>query len=282
MCFRPPTVEGAQIKCPKCGSDMPMSAPKCPKCGATNAANSNAAPPVLPKVPGASKPKASNQAKAPATPGQPPQSTVSKATEQNRQAKASQPITPSMEDTKHAAPTKKDHASAALVEETKTEPATFDDFDPMDFRNSASMIPLSATSSAPSGDTINLTISLNNKNATASVLQTLAKITQAIGNAEQAASQASRAHSQQPSATPVTEPTKQPRTTAADLAAARTSSDEREIQIPQVGGQMRAVRGVEELLTGDAPEVPTGPGFEEAPDISNTGNYFVDAKYNNV
>lgn len=50
---------------------------------------------------------------------------------------------------------------------------------------------------------------------------------------------------------------------------------------PQVGGRIRTPRGLVATASGAAPEVPTGPGFEEAPDISNTGNYFTTGNYNN-
>ena len=54
-----------------------------------------------------------------------------------------------------------------------------------------------------------------------------------------------------------------------------------EIRVPVVGGRIRMPKGME--LSGEtaAPEAPTGPGFEEAPDISNTGNYFTSGVYNN-
>lgn len=50
---------------------------------------------------------------------------------------------------------------------------------------------------------------------------------------------------------------------------------------PQVGGRIRTPRGLVATASGAAPEAPTGPGFEEAPDISNTGNYFTTGNYNN-
>lgn len=50
---------------------------------------------------------------------------------------------------------------------------------------------------------------------------------------------------------------------------------------PQVGGRIRTPRGLVAVASGAAPEAPTGPGFEEAPDISNTGNYFTTGNYNN-
>lgn len=50
---------------------------------------------------------------------------------------------------------------------------------------------------------------------------------------------------------------------------------------PQIGGRIRTPRGLVAIASGTAPEAPTGPGFEEAPDISNTGNYFTTGNYNN-
>ncbi len=50
---------------------------------------------------------------------------------------------------------------------------------------------------------------------------------------------------------------------------------------PQVGGRIRTPRGLVTVASGTAPDVPTGPGFEKAPDISNTGNYFTTGNYNN-
>lgn len=64
MCFRPPTIEGGKVKCPKCGAEAPMEATTCPNCGATSGVNSVAPPPPVPaggikapgrKVPGAPK-----------------------------------------------------------------------------------------------------------------------------------------------------------------------------------------------------------------------------------
>ena len=51
--------------------------------------------------------------------------------------------------------------------------------------------------------------------------------------------------------------------------------------MPVVGGRIRMPKGMELAGETAAPEAPTGPGFEEAPDISNTGNYFTSGVYNN-
>lgn len=138
MCFRPPTIEGATIACPKCGAKMPMGAPKCPSCGSANAIV-DAAPPTV---------------KAPAIP----------------------------------------------------------------------TAPLTTTAPSP------------------------AIATQA-------------------------EP---PRTVSDTLPACCTP-----LRIPQVGGRIRVPKGASPDVATSAPETPTGPGFEKAPDISNTGNYFVNSHYSN-
>lgn len=62
MCFRPPTLDGGEVKCPQCGASVSVDADECPNCGAKSAITGAAAPPPVPpkgfKVPGASVPKA--------------------------------------------------------------------------------------------------------------------------------------------------------------------------------------------------------------------------------
>lgn len=52
-------------------------------------------------------------------------------------------------------------------------------------------------------------------------------------------------------------------------------------RVPQVGGRIRTPRGMVAATSSTAPTAPAGPGFEKAPDISNTGNYFTTGNYNN-
>lgn len=172
MCFRPPTVEEAKIKCPQCGSDMPMDAPKCPACGAANAVSS-AAPPSIPTIPGAPKAPGAPRPAAPGAPAAP--------------AALGAPVAPGA--------------------------------------------PIVAATAAP----------------TAAAEQT---------GASAAAGQA------RGGATAIVE-------------------DTRPLAVPQVGGRIRTPKGDGVQVAQNAPEAPTGPGFTEAPDISNTGNYFIDAHYNN-
>lgn len=167
MCFRPPTVEGATISCPKCGFEMPMDIAKCPRCGTPNAANAVAAPPIMPSVPGLSKPGAPKPG-MPKIPGAP-----------------TAPKTPGAQ-TAPKAPGAASPSDAATAIDSR--------------------IPLALRDPGP---------------------------------------------------------------------------DDGEIRIPVIGGVIRTPRGFAEMMAQNAPSVPTGPGFEEAPDISNTGNYFTTGNYNN-
>lgn len=256
MCFRPPTVDGAQIACPKCGADMPMSAAKCPQCGTPNAANASAAPPVLPSVPSMKKPTAPSAAKAPTAPGGPPKAAA--AAQQAPKAAAS--AAPAQDDSTIDAPS----------------------IDSMDLGAASQVVAMPAATGMPVGDSVSLTINLGSKKATYALLKSLETITSSMAASEKKVSAATVV---QPAATvesiaSATAPTmsaNNPKPWAQKSAA----DDSTEVTVPVVGGQMRTVLGAESLLAGDAPEAPTGPGFEEAPDISNTGNYFIDAQYNN-
>lgn len=76
MCFRPPSFEGQFMKCPICGTELPLDATSCSACGATEAdlakGGDVAAPaaggpppaPGTPKAPGA-PPAAPGTPKAP-------------------------------------------------------------------------------------------------------------------------------------------------------------------------------------------------------------------------
>ena len=150
MCFRPPTIDFAEIECPECGALIPMDSEDCPECGAVIALNAEAPPSAqLPPMPGLGAPKPPAPPKAP---------------------------------------------GAALKAPPK-----------------APGVP--GSPKAP-------------------------------------------VHPEQPTAD--------------------------EIRVPVVGGRIRMPIGMELSSDATAPEAPTGPGFEEAPDISNTGNYFTSGVYNNA
>ncbi|MGI6221826.1 MAG: hypothetical protein ACOYIP_08205 [Coriobacteriales bacterium] len=155
MCFRPPTIDFAEIECPECGAMIPMDSEECPECGVAIALNASAPPAiqmppaVMPGSPGA-RPKPPGAPKAAGRPPMPP-----------------------------GAPKAPARPEAARSSERETV-------------------------AAPD-----------------------------------------------------------------------------EIRVPVVGGRIRMPLGMELLGDASAPEVPTGPGFEEAPDISNTGNYFTSGVYNN-
>ena len=70
-------------------------------------------------------------------------------------------------------------------------------------------------------------------------------------------------------------------TAPAAVHVEETAAEEKPLAVPQVGGRIRVPKGSSSEIASNAPEAPTGPGFTEAPDISNTGNYFIDAHYNN-
>ena len=77
-------------------------------------------------------------------------------------------------------------------------------------------------------------------------------------------------------------PPRSPGAPGAPKAPGRPAKPEtNEIRVPIVGGRIRIPIGMELSSDAEAPEAPTGPGFEEAPDISNTGNYFTSGVYNN-
>lgn len=160
MCFRPPIIEGDEMKCPMCGATVPIGVVTCPNCGATQADAAAAAPRIpTPPAPGA-KPKA---------PGVPSAA---------QPKKASAP----------AAPTGAQHPATAL-----------------------SKMP------AAGGSTVRAT-------ASGPII--------------------------------ISEVGAFPDVWVPD-------------HVPQIGGQI------------PLPSMPEAPGFEEAPDISGTGNYFTSGTYNN-
>ena len=68
MCFRPPSVDQGNVKCPKCGAEVSALASECPNCGAKAAPGVPPVPgmPPVPPVPGApGAPKAPGVPKAP-------------------------------------------------------------------------------------------------------------------------------------------------------------------------------------------------------------------------
>lgn len=108
--------------------------------------------------------------------------------------------------------------------------------------------------------------------------KTIAAVLRAIADIEEAAALPGTAEA--PCDAPRT-PGYGPHPKPAELAL-REPEDEPQLRVPRVGGTMRApIGGISDELAG-APETPTGPGFEEAPDISNTGNYFTTGNYDNA